>query len=63
MNNFFALKIADNAEEMEGRSIDISHSMIVNAPSFETEKEANEYTDLINPDAVWVIGPLNDYDE
>lgn len=57
MSNFAVIKLAD--EVVQGKW-DVTPEMINNAPAFDTEEEASHYIDLINPDALWVIMPLDD---
>lgn len=57
-SKYFALKLADSVTGEE--SFHVTEKMQEDAPHFDTEAEASSYADLINPDALWVIGPLGE---
>lgn len=40
-----------------GEIVTLTSEMIENAPLFDTDKEASDYCDLINPDYTWIIMP------
>lgn len=57
MSNFAVVLVRE--ERVDGK-YDISKEDIMAAPAFDTLEEASNYCDLMNPDALWLITPLND---
>jgi hypothetical protein len=55
---YYAIKLAETTKT--GDKFQVTRDLVNTAPHFDTEEEAANYTQLISPDALWVIGPVKE---